>query len=98
MSIQIRKFDSTHPDFKQQLADVLAFEASEDEAIDRSVQRILEDVKKRGDVAVLEYTKQFDHVEASSMQAMEISGDALQAALAQLSPVRREYMILTLKI
>ena len=56
MSIQIRKFDSTDPDFKAQLADVLAFEASEDEAIDRSVQRILEDVKVRGDVAVLEYT------------------------------------------
>ena len=37
MSIQIRKFDSTDPDFKAQLADVLAFEASEDEAIDRSV-------------------------------------------------------------
>jgi histidinol dehydrogenase len=89
MSIQIRKFDSTDPDFKAQLADVLAFEASEDEAIDRSVQRILEDVKVRGDVAVLEYTKQFDHVDAASMQALEIKSDALQAALAQLSPVRR---------
>ncbi len=89
MSIQIRKFDSTDPDFKSQLADVLAFEASEDEAIDRSVQRILEDVKVRGDVAVLEYTKQFDHVDAASMQVLEIKSDALQAALAQLSPVRR---------
>jgi histidinol dehydrogenase len=89
MSIQIRKFDSTDPDFKAQLADVLAFEASEDEAIDRSVQRILEDVKVRGDVAVLEYTKQFDHVDAASMQVLEIKSDALQAALAQLSPVRR---------
>ena len=89
MSIQIRKFDSTHPDFRQQLADVLAFEASEDEAIDRAVLRILEDVKKRGDVAVLEYTKQFDHVEAGSLQALEIKSADLQAALAQLSPVRR---------
>lgn len=89
MSIQIRKFDSTHPDFKSQLAAVLAFEASEDEAIDRAVQRILEDVKVRGDVAVLEYTKQFDHVSADSMDVLEIKSDALQAALAQLSPVRR---------
>lgn len=89
MSIQIRKFDSTHPEFKQQLADVLAFEAGEDEAIDRAVLRILEDVKKRGDVAVLEYTKQFDHVSADSLQALEIKSDDLQAALAQLSPVRR---------
>lgn len=89
MSIQIRKFDSTHPDFKSQLAGVLAFEASEDEAIDRAVQRILEDVKLRGDVAVLEYTKQFDQVSADSMSMLEIGQDELQAALAQLSPVRR---------
>lgn len=89
MAIQIRKFDSTHPDFKKQLADVLAFEASEDEAIDRSVQRILEDVKKRGDAAVLEYTKQFDQVDATSMSVLEIGQADLQAALDQLTPARR---------
>jgi histidinol dehydrogenase len=89
MAIQIRKFDSTHPDFKSQLADVLAFEAGEDEAIDRAVQRILEDVKKRGDVAVLEYTKQFDHVDARAMNVLEIGHDALRAALDQLTPARR---------
>lgn len=89
MSIQIRKFDSSHPDFQRQLSDVLAFEASEDEAIDRAVLRILDDVKKRGDAAVLEYTKQFDHVDADNMSVLEIGADALQAALAQLAPARR---------
>jgi histidinol dehydrogenase len=89
MSIQIRKFDTTHPDFKQQLAAVLAFEASEDEAIDKAVARILEDVRRRGDVAVLEYTKQFDQVDAADMTALEIGRDTLQAALDQLSPARR---------
>lgn len=89
MAIQIRKFDSTDLDFKSQLADVLAFEAGEDEAIDRAVQRILEDVKKRGDVAVLEYTKQFDHVDATFMDVLEIGRDALQAALDRLTPARR---------
>ena len=89
MSIQIRKFDSTHPDFKSQLADVLAFEAGEDAAIDSAVLRILDDVKLRGDAAVLEYTQQFDHVDASDMAMLEIGRDALQAALDQLSPVRR---------
>ncbi len=89
MSIQIRRFDSTHPDFKSQLADVLAFEAGEDAAIDSAVLRILGDVKLRGDAAVLEYTQQFDHVDASDMTMLEIGRDALQAALDQLSPVRR---------
>lgn len=89
MSIQIRKFDSTHPNFKAQLADVLAFEASEDEAIDRGVMLILDHVKREGDAAVLRYTQQFDHVEAANMTALEISQDELQAALNNLSPVRR---------
>lgn len=89
MSIQIRKFDSTHLDFKAQLADVLAFEASEDEAIDRGVMLILDHVKREGDAAVLQYTKQFDHVDAADMTALEISQDELQAALNNLSPVRR---------
>jgi histidinol dehydrogenase len=54
MSIQIRKLDSADPDFKAKLAAVLAFEASEDEAIDQAAARILADVKARGDAAVLE--------------------------------------------
>ena len=60
MSIQIRKLDSADPDFNAQLAAVLAFEAGEDEAIDRAAARILADVKARGDSAVLDCTNQFD--------------------------------------
>ena len=89
MSIQIRKFDSSHPDFQKQLSDVLAFEASEDEAIDRGAMQILEHVKREGDKAVLEYTKRFDHLDADSMTALEISQAELQAALDQLTPERR---------
>jgi len=89
MSIKIRKFDSSHPDFQRQLSDVLAFEASEDEAIDRGAAQIIDHVKREGDKAVLEYTERFDHLKADSMSALEIGQAALQAALAQLSPARR---------
>ena len=47
MPVQLRKLDSTAPDFQAQLSAVLAFEASEDEAIDRAVAQILADVKAR---------------------------------------------------
>jgi histidinol dehydrogenase len=89
MSIQIRKLDSTDPNFTAQLSDVLALEASEDEAIDRAAARILADVKERGDAAVLEYTDRFDQVSATSVAALEIKRDELQLRLEQLSPVRR---------
>ena len=49
MSVQLRKLDSTDADFNAQLRAVLAFEAAEDEAIDRAAAAILADVKARGD-------------------------------------------------
>ena len=65
MSIKIRKLDSSAPEFRKALHAVLAFEASEDEAIERSVAQILTDVKARGDEAVLEYTNKFDRLKAN---------------------------------
>jgi histidinol dehydrogenase len=89
MALHIRRLDSSDPDFNRQLAAVLAFEASEDEAIDRAAAQILGDVKSRGDAAVLEYTKRFDRVEARSMAALEIQRDELQAALKRLPASQR---------
>jgi len=88
MAIQIRKLDSSDPGFAAQLKAVLAFEAADDEAIDRTAARILADVKMRGDAAVLEYTARFDRVSASSVAALEIKKEELQATLTQLSPTR----------
>lgn len=90
MNISIRKLDSSTAGFDRQLSAVLAFEASEDEAIDRAAAAILADVKTRGDDAVLEYTKRFDRLDVAAVTALEIGRDALLAALAQLSPVRRQ--------
>ncbi|WP_075255517.1 histidinol dehydrogenase [Herbaspirillum camelliae] len=89
MSIAIRKLDSAAAGFREQLSAVLAFEASEDEAIDRAAATILADVKARGDAAVLEYTQRFDRLQAASVAALEIGKDALQAALAGLPEARR---------
>src|SRR4051812_940274 len=89
MSITIRKLDSTEAGFREKLAAVLAFEASEDEAIDRAAATILADVKARGDAAVLDATQRFDRLQASSVAALEIGPDALQAGLAGLPETRR---------
>jgi histidinol dehydrogenase len=88
MSIRIRKLDSTTSDFSAQLASVLAFEAEEDDAIERAASRILADVKARGDHAVLDYTNQFDRLRASSISSLEIGQVELQAALSRLAPAR----------
>ncbi len=89
MTIQIRTLDSAQANFRQQLAHVLAFEASEDEAIDRAAAAILADVKARGDAAVLEYTNKFDRLQATDVAALEIPRAELLAALDRLPAPRR---------
>jgi histidinol dehydrogenase len=91
MSIQIRKLDSTQPDFKPRLDALLAFEASTDDAIEAAVAAILHDVKTRGDAAVLEYTNRFDRIPggAASMAAFDIGQAELDAALAALPEAQR---------
>ncbi|MFM8466368.1 MAG: histidinol dehydrogenase [Oxalobacteraceae bacterium] len=89
MSLEIRKLDSSSKDFREQLMAVLAFEASEDEAIDRAAASILADVRQRGDAAVLEYTNTFDRLSATAMAALEIPRAERKAALESLPAVRR---------
>ena len=86
----LTRLDSTQTGFAQTLRQLLAFEASEDAAIDQSVVQILQAVKTRGDAAVLEFTQRFDRLATvSSMQALEIPQADLHAALASISSERR---------
>jgi histidinol dehydrogenase len=89
MVIAIRKLDSTDAGFRQTLSSVLAFEAGEDEAIDRAAAGILADVKARGDAAVLEYTNRFDRLSAAAVSELEIGQDELKKALDGLPAARR---------
>ena len=89
MLTAIKRLDSSQTGFETQLRQLLAFEASEDAAIDLSVQQILASVKARGDAAVLEYTQRFDRLTAQHMSELEIPAEELQAALASLSSERR---------
>ena len=90
MPVVIRQLDSTERDFHQKLMAVLAFEASEDEAIDRVAADIIAQVWQRGDAALLDYTNKFDRLNASSIQALEIPRSERQAALAGLPEPRRQ--------
>ena len=89
MTIQIRKLDSTDPDFAQQLKTLLAFETETDEAIEAAVAKILHDVKTRGDAAVLEYTNKFDRLAAASMAEFNVGQDELAQAFLRISDDQR---------
>ncbi len=86
----IKRLSSSDDGFPLTLRQLLAFEASEDAAIDHSVVQILQAVKTRGDAAVLEYTHKFDRLGVDAVSALEIPTSELQAALASLPAERRQ--------
>ncbi|MBC3863084.1 histidinol dehydrogenase [Undibacterium jejuense] len=89
MASLITRLDSADADFSTRLSSLLAFEASEDEAIDRAAAQILASVKANGDTAVLEATNRFDRLQAASIAELELSQSEMQVALQSLSPERR---------
>ena len=86
----VRRLDSSEPGFDAKLSAVLAWEASQDAAIERVVADIVADVRARGDAAVLEYTRRFDRVQVSDPAALELPQAALQAALDGLPAAQRQ--------
>ena len=88
--IQIKKLNTQDQNFKDQLSQLIFFEAEENTQIEKTVAEILSDVKKRGDQAVIEYTKKFDHVEFLRMEELEISKEELNLALETLPKPSRE--------
>ena len=88
--IQIKKLNTEDLNFKDQLSQLIFFEAEDNIQIEKTVTEILSDVKKRGDEAVIEYTKKFDHVDFSRMAELEISKEELSLALENLPAASRE--------
>ena len=86
----IARFSTRDADFESRLATLLAFENTQDSRIDETVAAILADVRKRGDAAVLEYTRKFDRVDAESMAMLEVSPAELERALDSLPATRRD--------
>jgi hypothetical protein len=89
MSTQIRTLSTQAADFAVQLQQVLHWSAQTDAAIESQVTTIVEDVRKRGDAAVLEYTQRFDALHATEVAALEITQQELQAALQAITPAQR---------
>ncbi|HWU34174.1 MAG TPA: histidinol dehydrogenase [Methylovorus sp.] len=88
--MNIRRFSTRDATFDADLKALLAFETAQDDQIDQVVADILRNVKQRGDAAVLEYTKRFDHLDVTGLASLEISKVELHAALEALPAAQRE--------
>ncbi|MGK6309971.1 histidinol dehydrogenase [Variovorax sp. DT-64] len=68
----------------------LHWSADTDAAIEQVVADILADVRRRGDAAVLDYTRRFDGLEAESVQQLELTQADFKAAFDSLPAVQRD--------
>ncbi|NOT83073.1 MAG: histidinol dehydrogenase [Gallionella sp.] len=87
--MKIRQFSSRDANFNADLTKLLAFEETADDVLEATVAAILKDVRKRGDVAVLEYTSKFDRLPLANAAAMELSRDELRSAFDGLPTEQR---------
>ena len=71
--------------FEQAFARLLAERAAFDTSVDPVVADILEDVRARGDVAVLEYTERFDRVRLTT-ETMRLDDETIDATAARVDP------------
>jgi histidinol dehydrogenase len=87
--MNIRQLSSRATDFNTALTRLLAFEETADEKLEATVAGILSDVKRRGDEAVLEYTRKFDRLPLANAGAMELSREELRVAFKGLPTAQR---------
>jgi len=88
--MKLRRLSTAQAGFYAELDALTRYEAAQDDAVEATVRAIVADVRKRGDAAVLEYTRKFDRIQARSMAELEVPRAKLEAALTALPPAQRE--------
>lgn len=83
-NLRINRLSTQDPNFQKKLDKLLQREILIEDEIISSVSSILDDVKRRGDKAVMEYTNKFDGFNAKSIDDFIISNEQLNEALSGL--------------
>ncbi|AXK39158.1 histidinol dehydrogenase [Crenobacter cavernae] len=86
----MQRLSTSQADFEARLKALLAFETAQDPAVDATVAAICDDVKTRGDAAVVEYTNRFDRMSSANMAELTLSREELKAAYERLDAAVRD--------
>ena len=84
--MKLRRLSTRAAGFDAKLAALTRYDAAQDPAVQKTVRRILADVRKRGDAAVREYTRKFDGV---SPREFKLTRDSLDAIPGQQADALR---------
>ena len=87
--MSVRILNTAEAGFDAALSGLLAFESAQDPAVDTAVAAIVEDVKVRGDAALVEYTARFDRFTPASATALELTRTELETAFRRIPDATR---------
>ena len=87
--MKMRLLSTREPGFDAAFAELVAVDTAIDAGIEARANAIVDDVRARGDAALLEYTNRYDRMAAPSVAALEIPADEMRAALESLPVARR---------
>ena len=83
--MNLRRLSSVDPGFEAAFRELVAVETQDDRAVEQAATAIVDEVRARGDAALLEFTQRFDRIAASAVADLEIAPSELHAALAGLT-------------
>ena len=88
--VAITRLDTRDGDFEHALQTLHDGAADANRQVHATVTAILDDVRRRGDEAVIEYTNRFDRLNARSMDDLVIDAERMAQALAAIPATERE--------
>ncbi len=88
--MKMRKLDNSDPNFLEQLEELLARDDEENAETVQIVKTIVDDVRRRGDAALIGHTNRFDRRHVGGAADLVIPNDRLAEALDRLPQVLRD--------
>ena len=92
--VNILRLDSSSPGFSRVLDELLERAHEQVEGVEGVVEAIISDIRKRGDEALLEYTRRFDGLGAASAAELELSAERLQQAVDSITLEQRQALLM----
>ena len=88
--LNIRRLSANAEGFREELDRLLAWETVSNDSVNDVVKEVVNNVRARGDAALLEYTERFDRLQLNSGAELEISKERLRDALERIPAEQRE--------
>lgn len=87
---RIRRLATADADFEKRFGALLDAHDGGDADVEKAVKAIIDDIRRRGDAALVEYTRRFDGLDTTDAAVLQVDGDRLAAAFAKLDAAQRD--------